>query len=78
MIVHVVKTRAGGPTTRLLAGCRAAGPLFGWYFGFDTILITLDFFFGPSDLTPPLNGAQVEKKGRSDSSDDYFISNQAD
>ena len=28
--------------------------------------------------TPPLNGAQVEKKGRSDSSDGYFISNQAD
>ena len=28
--------------------------------------------------TPPLNGAQVEKKGRFDSSDDYFISNQAD
>ena len=29
-------------------------------------------------LTPPLNGAQVEKKGRFDSSDGYFISNQAD
>ena len=29
LIVHIVKTRAGGPTARLLAGCRAAGPLFG-------------------------------------------------
>ena len=29
LIVYIVKTRAGGPTARLLAGCRAAGPLFG-------------------------------------------------
>ena len=28
LIVHIVKTRAGGPSARLLAGCRAAGPLF--------------------------------------------------
>ena len=26
LIVHVVKTRAGGPTARLIAGCRAAMP----------------------------------------------------
>ena len=29
LTVHDVKTRAGGPTARLLAGCRAAGPLLG-------------------------------------------------
>ena len=29
LIVYIVKTRAGGPTARLLAGCRAAGPLLG-------------------------------------------------
>ena len=29
LIVHIVKTRAGGPMARLLAGCRAAGPLLG-------------------------------------------------
>ena len=29
LIVHIVTTRAGGPTARLLAGCRAAGPLLG-------------------------------------------------
>ena len=27
LIVYIVKTRAGGPTARLLAGCRAAGPM---------------------------------------------------
>ena len=29
LIVHIVTTRAGGPTARLLAGFRAAGPLLG-------------------------------------------------
>ena len=29
LIVYIVKTRAGGPTARLLAGCRAAGPMLG-------------------------------------------------
>ena len=39
LIVYIVKTRAGGPTARLLAGYRAAGPLLG-YFQERTLVLT--------------------------------------
>ena len=65
LTVHVIKTRPGGPTARVIAGCRAAGPFFwldsGKYFGFDTISITLDFLFGPSDLIMLLHVPVLKK-----------------
>ena len=39
LIFYIVKTRAGGPTARLLAGYRAAGPLLG-YFQERTLVLT--------------------------------------
>ena len=39
LIVYIVKTRVGGPTARILAGLRAAGPLLG-YFQERTLVLT--------------------------------------